>query len=305
MISVAHVPFMSGKQFFIDRYRKLGWAFKDVKARQAIRLNMANAEGKDLPERLQKLGVSLEKVPFLEGAYWVGKSKVSAGATAEYLLGFYSIQEAAAQIPATLFTNIKNKAVLDACAAPGGKTVQMADLMGNTGAIIALDINGQRLTALSNHLERCHVRSAAVYKLDARKASGLNLQFDRILLDVPCSGNFASDPQWFNRRTIQDVKRNAKLQREILTEATKCLAPNGEIVYSTCSLEPEEDELNIDWALKNLNLRIEETKGPGEDGLTEVFGQPLDDSLARCRRIWPNQTQGFFACKLKKRVENQ
>ena len=94
-----------------------------------------------------------------------------------------------------------------------GQTVQMADLMGNTGAIIALDINGQRLTALSNHLERCHVRSAAVYKLDARKASGLNLQFDRILLDVPCSGNFASDPQWFNRRTIQDVKRNANPTR--------------------------------------------------------------------------------------------
>ncbi len=303
MASVAHLPFMSGKQFFVDRYLKLGWNFKDVHARQAIRLNLTNAKGKNLPERLKTLGVELEKVPFLESGYWVGKSKVSAGATAEYLLGLYSIQEAAAQIPATLFTNIKNKTVLDACAAPGGKTVQMADIMGNSGSIMALDVNAQRLAALSNHLERCHVRSAVVYKLDARKAAGLNLKFDRILLDVPCSGNFASDPQWFSRRTIHDVERNAKVQREILAEAVKCLVSNGEIVYSTCSLEPEEDELNIDWALKNLHLRIEETKGPGEDGLTEVFGRKLDDSVSRCRRVWPGETQGFFACKLKRQVE--
>ena len=300
-----HVAFMSGKQFFINRYGKLGWAFKEVKARQAIRINKTNAKGKNLPERLQKLGLTLEKIPFLDESYWVGKSKVSAGATAEYLLGFYSIQEAAAQIPATLFTNIKNKLVLDACAAPGGKTVQMADLMGNTGSIVALDVNAQRLAALSNHLERCHVRSAIVYELDARRVSSLNQEFDRILLDVPCSGNFASDPQWFNRRTMEDVERNAKVQREILSEAVRCLSPNGEIVYSTCSLEPEEDELNIDWAIKNLNLRIEETKGPGENGLTCVFGRRLDDSLSRCRRVWPNKTQGFFACKLKRQVENQ
>jgi tRNA (cytosine40_48-C5)-methyltransferase len=295
---------MSGKQFFVDRYRKLGWGFRDVQARQAIRLNLMNAKGKNLPERLRTLGVGLEKVPFLEAGYWVGKSKVSAGATAEYLLGFYSIQEAAAQIPATLFTNLKNKKVLDACAAPGGKTVQIADLMGNTGAIMALDVNDRRLDALSNHLERCHINSAVVYNLDARKAAGLNLKFDRILLDVPCSGNFASDSEWFNRRTFKDVERNAKVQREILAEAVNCLATNGEIVYSTCSLEPEEDELNMDWAIKNLNLRIEETKGPGENGLTEVFGQRLDESVARCRRVWPSDTQGFFACKLKRRVEN-
>jgi NOL1/NOP2/sun family putative RNA methylase len=304
MQNVVHVPVMSGKKFFVDRYRELGWTFQDVQARQAIRLNLINAKGKNLPDRLKTLGVELEKVPFLDEGYWVGKSKVSVGATAEYLLGLYSIQEAAAQIPATLFTNLKSKTVLDACAAPGGKTVQIADLMGNTGAIMAIDVNDRRLEALSNHLDRCHIRSTVVYNLDARWASRLKIKFDRVLLDVPCSGNFASDPQWFNRRTIEDVERNAKVQREILTDAVKCLAPNGEIVYSTCSLEPEEDELNIDWALKNLNLHLEETKGPGENGLTEVFGRRLDASVARCRRIWPGDTQGFFACKLKKEIEN-
>ena len=290
---------MSGKQFFMERYAELGWEFRNVESRQAVRINQVNARGKNLVERLRGLGVQLEKVSFLETGYWVGTSRVSAGATAEYLLGLYSIQEAAAQIPATLFTDLRRKTVLDACAAPGGKTVQLADLMGNTGAIVALDVNRRRLAALSNHLERCHISNTIVYCSDARQASSLNLKFDRIILDVPCSGNFASDRAWFERRTLSDVERNSKVQREILKEAAKCVAAKGEIVYSTCSLEPEEDELNIDWAVKNLNLRTEEINCPGDEGLTKVFGQKLDASIRRCRRIWPGGTQGFFVCKLK------
>jgi NOL1/NOP2/sun family putative RNA methylase len=294
---------MSGKEFFANRYAQLGWKLRELTPKQAIRINQVNAKGKNLVERLRDAGVQLEKVPFLEAGYWVRNSRVSVGATAEYLLGFYSVQEAAAQIPATLFTNLKGKRVLDACAAPGGKTVQLADLMTYTGAIVALDVNPRRLTALANHLERCHVSNVVVYNLDARQVSKLSLKFDRVLLDVPCSGNFASDPQWFHRRTFKDVERNAKVQKEILAETVKCLAPNGEIVYSTCSLEPEEDELNMDWAVKNLGLQIEEVNCPGEKGATEVFWKKLDRSVERCRRIWPDTTQGFFVCKLKRKAE--
>jgi NOL1/NOP2/sun family putative RNA methylase len=293
---------MSGQEFFVNRYKQLGWDFEDVQPRQAIRINVPNAKGKNLEERLQIIGVQLEKVPFLETGYWVQRSRVSVGATAEYLLGLYSIQEAAAQIPATLFSNLKGTTVLDACAAPGGKTVQLADLMENTGVILALDVKKRRMVALANHLERCHVGNTIVYNLDARQASRLNLTFDRILLDVPCSGNFVSDRYWFKRRTITDVKRNAKMQRQILTEAMACLRADGEIVYSTCSLEPEENEVNMDWAIKHLNLQAEEVDCPGEKGLTNVFGSRLDDSVERCRRIWPAETQGFFVCKLKKLV---
>ena len=293
---------MSGKEFFKDRYDRLGWEFEDATPSQAIRINSTNAKGKNLEERLSTSGVQLDKVPFLETGYWVYSSKVSAGATSEYLLGLYSIQEAAAQIPATLFTDLKGKTVLDACAAPGGKSVQLADLMGNTGALVALDVKKQRLAALSNHLERCHVSNAVVYHVDARQASRLKLKFNRILLDVPCCGNFAADRYWFERRTLEDVERNARLQREILAEAAACLSDEGEIVYSTCSLEPEENEVNIDWAIKHLSLQIEEIDCHGQKGLTEVFGSQLDGSVARCRRIWPAETRGFFVCKLKKRV---
>jgi NOL1/NOP2/sun family putative RNA methylase len=294
---------MSGKEFFASRYEKLGWKYEHSEPKQAIRINVMNIKKADTIKRLEALGIELEKIPFLENGYWIYHSKFSVGATSEYLLGLYSIQEAAAQIPATLFTDLKDKIVLDACAAPGGKTVQLADLMQNTGAIIALDVRRQRLTALSNQLERCHVKNVIAYHLDARQASRLNIKFDRILSDVPCSGNFATDKDWFIRRTNKDVERNAKLQREILTEAAKVLKDDGEIVYSTCSLEPEENELNIDWAIKSLNLQVEKINCYGEKAPTNIFGKQLDSSIENCRRIWPGQTQGFFVCKLKKRAD--
>jgi len=293
---------MFGKQFFVDRYSKLGWGYKPVKLKQAIRVNINNIRETDLVRRLESRGIVLEPIPFLSQAYWIRKSPFSVGATAEYLLGYYSIQEAAAQIPATLFTDSRDKVVLDACAAPGGKTVQLADLMHNTGVIIALDVEKRRLTALSNHLERCRVRNTIAYHLDAKRASQLKIKFDRILLDVPCSGNFATDRQWFRRRTIEDVQRNAALQRQVLAEAARILNNDGEMVYSTCSLEPEENELNIDWATKHLDLEAEPIACYGESAPTEIFGKQFNGLVANCKRIWPGQTQGFFVCKFKKRA---
>jgi NOL1/NOP2/sun family putative RNA methylase len=290
---------MSDKEFFIRRYEELGWVCRDVEVKQAIRVNTMNAKKADIIKRLESLGIELEKISFLDNGYWIRSSEFSVGATSEYLLGYYSIQEAAAQIPATLFTELKDKIVLDACAAPGGKTVQLADLMRNTGTIIALDFERQRLTALANNLERCRVKNTIVYQMDARQVSKLEIKFDRILLDVPCSGNFVTDKNWFRQRTIRDVERNAALQREILTEAAKAMKEDGEIVYATCSLEPEENELNIDWAIKNLNLQVEKIDCYGEKAPTKIFGKQLDSSIGNCRRIWPEQTQGFFISKLK------
>jgi NOL1/NOP2/sun family putative RNA methylase len=292
---------MSGKEFFLSRYEQLGWKYRDIVLKQAIRINKINSRGKGIIQRLKSLGIQLEKISFLDSGYWVLESKMSVGATAEYLLGLYSIQEAASQIPVSVFTHLKGKKVLDAAAAPGGKTVHLADLMECTGVVIALDIDKRRLNALSNHLERCRVSNAVVYLLDARVTSKLSVKFDNILLDAPCSGNFAADRYWFKNRTLKDIERNASLQREILSEAVNCLSAEGELVYSTCSLEPEENELNMDWAVKNLNLEIEKINCKGDNGLTRVFGKNLDPSVQRCKRLWPGETQGFFVCKLRKR----
>jgi len=292
---------MSGKAFFVNRYRELGWQYKNVDLKQAIRINHVNVKKPaELIQRLRDRGLALSKIAFLELGYWVNKAEFSVGSTSEYLLGLYSVQEAAAQIPVTLLTELREKKVLDACAAPGGKTTQLADLMFNTGVITALDVDERRLIALCNQLERCRVKNTIVYGLDARKVAELDASYDMILLDMPCSGNFANDTEWFRRRTIKDVERNAALQREILAAAVKALRNNGEIVYSTCSLEPEENELNIDWAIRKLQLRVEKIDCLGEEGLTDVFGKHLDSSVRTCRRIWPGETQGFFVCKLRK-----
>jgi len=295
---------MSGKEFFVNRYKKLGWTYKEVKPKQAIRINTMNSNRDTVVKRLESLGIVLEKIPFLEDGYWIRKSKFSVGATAEYLLGLYSIQEAAAQIPVTLFTELEDKTVLDACASPGGKTVQLANLMNNSGVIVALELKQRKMFALANQLERSRVTNTAVYNMDAKEATSLNIKFDRVLLDVPCSGNYVTDKDWFSKRTIEDVHRNARRQRQILTEAAKVTEDGGEIVYATCSLEPEENEMNIDWAIGALNVKVEEIKCHGKKGLTDIFGKELDRSIEKCKRIWPNQTQGFFVCKLKKQADD-
>ena len=291
---------MSSKQFFVNRYKKLGWNYQQLQLKRAIRINTMNAPRDIVVSRLESLGIVLKKIPFLRDGYWISKSKFSVGATAEYLLGLYSIQKAAAQIPATLFNELENKMILDTCASPGGKTIQLANLMNNSGIIVALELKLRKMFALTNQLERSRVTNAAVYNLDAREACKLNMKFDCVLLDMPCSGNPITDTDWFNKRTIEDVHKNARRQRQILTEAVKVTKDDGEIVYATCSLEPEENEFNVDWALANLNLKLEEINCHGEKGLTNVFGKNLDRSIKKCKRIWPKQTQGFFVCKLKK-----
>jgi NOL1/NOP2/sun family putative RNA methylase len=293
---------MFGKEFFVNRYQKLGWNYRQVKPRRAIRVNALNASRDEVVSRLESRGTVLERIPFLENGYWISKSRFSVGATAEYLLGLYSVQEAAAQIPATLFNRLKNKMVLDACASPGGKTVQLANIMKNSGVIVALELKERKMFALANQLERSRVTNTAVYNMDAKEASKLNMSFDCVLLDMPCSGNYVTDREWFNKRSFKDVERNARRQRQILAEAVNVTKDGGELVYATCSLEPEENELNIDWAINNLNVKVQSINCHGENGLTNVFGRQLDRSIELCRRIWPEQTQGFFVCKLRRKA---
>jgi len=155
-----------------------------------------------------------------------------------------------------------------------------------------LEMNQSRLNALANNIERCGISNVAIYRKDAQFAQDLNLKFDKILLDAPCSGNFASDPEWFNKRTIEGIKANVKTQKALLKEALRVLKPGGTVVYSTCSLEPEENEEVIEWAIDNLNIKLAPIDlNIGSDGLTP--------KTRLCKRIWPDKTQGFFIAKIK------
>lgn len=291
---------------FLERYRKLGENIipQKIKIQQAIRINTLKIKPEEILRRLKKENVNLVKIPFLDFGYAVESSEFSVGAAPEHLFGYYYVQETASQLPVQILNPNKNDIVLDMSAAPGGKTTQLAQYMDNKGIILALDNNNLRLISLRNNLERMGVKNTIVYQKDARFVSDFGLKFDKILLDAPCSGNFAVDSEWFNKRKLDDFKNNSKMQKQLISAAVEALKDNGELVYSTCSLEPEEDELVVDWALKEFpELKIEKINIPiGDEGLIEPFDIKLSKNIKYTRRFWPNKanTQGFFIAKFRK-----
>lgn len=276
---------LSGREFFRRRYEELGGKIVDLKLPVCIRINTLRKD--DVLFCLKKRDIKLEKVSFLPNAYYV-KSKFSVSALTEHLLGYYYIQSAAAQLPALVLDPKPNEDILDMCAAPGGKCTQLAALMKNKGRLFAFELKRERLLSLVTNLERCGVNNCVAFCGDASRSQKLNIKFDKILLDAPCSGNFVSDRDWFKRRNLDGIKRSAAIQRRLLRIAANVLKPGGTLVYSTCSLDPLENEDNVQWAIDNLPLKLVDT------GLN--IGDP---ALEKCRRFWPHKTktEGFFIAK--------
>ncbi len=267
-----------GRNFFVKRYKDLGWDFQEVKIPKAIRVNSLKISNGKLLERLKAKGVELEKVDFLRNGFIVKKTKTSMGAFSEYLLGLYYVQEPASQLASEILDPKPGDIVLDACAAPGGKTTHISELMQNKGVIVSLDKKKTRLIALKNNLDRIGTKNVVVFNMDVLDVEKLGMEFDKILLDVPCSGNFCQEYGWFEKRDLEGVKNNAMHQRKLLEKCYKVLKKEGILVYSTCSLEPEENEENIEWFKSNFDVEVLEQK-----------------------RFWPGKTQGFFICKMVKR----
>lgn len=289
---------------FEDRYRQICPDFS-AKAIElpALRVNTLKIDDCALVKRLEERKIKLEKIPYLKDGYWY-EASFSVGSTSEYLQGYYYLQGVASQVVAEVLTPKSGELVLDMAAAPGGKCTHLAQLMKGKGTVIALDTDAQRLASLRNNCERLMVKNVVMVKKDARFAHELGMEFDRVLLDAPCSGNFCSEPGWFAKRNLADIKRNGEMQKELLKAAYVALKKGGTLVYSTCSLEPEEDELVIDWFLKkhddiklvDMKLKI------GDPGITEWDGEEVTPGLKKTRRFWPHrtQTEGFYVAKMRK-----
>ena len=293
---------MSEREWFLARYRELGSNLTGYETTpQAIRVNPLKITDTELVETLSEQGVTLEKIPYLDHGYKVIASPFSLGAGIEYLLGMYSLQETASQYPVQALQPNSSDRLLDMASAPGGKTTQAAAYMKNKGTITAVDVSRRRLYATENNLERCGVTNTIIYHVDALDLSDKPL-FTKILLDAPCSGNYVTDPNWFSKRTQADIESNAEIQRRLLDKALNLLETGGTLLYSTCSLEPEENELNIQWLLENHGVEVEKLNGEGSPALTEANGVSLDERISHCRRFWPDETgtQGFFAAKVVK-----
>jgi NOL1/NOP2/sun family putative RNA methylase len=298
-------PSGRGEKFFLERYAQLGERVRPMaELVPSLRVNTNLISHEDFCKRMSAIGVSLEKIPWARDGYWITKSPFSPGAIAEYLLGYFYLQESAAQLPVQALDPKEGETVLDMAASPGGKATQISEWMKGKGTVIALERKPHRMHALKINLERMRTPNVIAYQMDAYRANTIGMQFDKILLDAPCSGNFITDSRWFEKRTVPDIERAAKIQLALLRAAVKSLKPGGVLVYSTCSLEPEEDEMNIDKiliefpqiALEKIDLQI------GDPGIDRPFGITINPSVRKCRRLWPNKTktEGFFIAKLRK-----
>ncbi len=288
-------------EFFLKRYREI---CPDVVLVEPENLRTAIRVTENF-DRLKKVlsdqNVKFEKIEWLKNGWWV-QSKFSLGSTIEYLLGHYYLQAPLSQLTCEVLNPKPGSTVLDMASAPGSKTTYLAHLVKD-GSVIALDVDASRLASVRNNAERMGLPNIVCVKKDARFASDLGQFFDYVMLDAPCSGNFCSDERWASRRTIDDIRKNARTQKELFKSAYRCLAPGGRMVYSTCSLEPEEDEMIISWALNRYDdLKAVDFDAPGDAGTVVWNGEQLNLELKKTKRFWPHKTgcEGFFIALLEK-----
>ena len=290
---------------FLDRYRIL---FKDfnsfLKANEkenlCIRLNTHKISKNELKKRLENRGVILEEIEY---GFKILKSDFSISSCPEHLFGYFYIQGEAEMSIVPLF-ELKEDLVIDMCASPGGKTTQISELMKNRGIVLAFDAD--RIEALKNNIQRLGVENCIVFKKDSTK---LDIEAKNILLDAPCTGSgiIRKDLTRKHSRSMNDIYFCQNLQKKLLEAGIRSLKKDGELIYCTCSLEPEENEHVIDWALKNFDISLEEinTKINGKklvDGFQKPFGKRLDSEVKKCKRFLPHihDTHGMFVAKVVK-----
>jgi len=299
------------------------------------RINTLRVSPEAFIERMDRrygAGIRIAPGPFSAGDVIIDGLS-NPGGTIEYFLGHYHMQGFSSMIPPLLLDPRPGHRILDICAAPGSKTTQVAAQTGNRALIVANDIRRDRLNLLKFQLERLGVLSAVVTNYQAQafpmhaplpEPAGNTdpaapdrerLLFDRILADVPCTGEGTfrlHTPERKNRRR-QDPGRwedsraiayHAKHQWGILRHAWDLLAPGGILVYSTCTFAPEENEAIVDRLLRETPACVEESPlpGPWEPGLDSWNGQTFHPDLRKALRVYPHRfdSWGFFAVRLRK-----
>ena len=279
--------------------------------RITIRINKLKVENENrVIEGLKRYGWKLERIPFLEGAYEVKglKKEEAIGNTLEFFLGYYYVQEIASMLPPLILNPEPGERVLDLCASPGSKTTQLAMIMENKGLIIANDVTLDRLKILKYNLEKYGILNAVTTLHDGRFFWKKGLEFDKILVDAPCSceGVIRKNYQVLSRWSIGRIKELSKLQKGLIFSAFKCLREGGILVYSTCTLAPEENEEVVSFLLEKFeNATLEKIEIPGfkmREGIPEWNGKRFREEVKNCSRIYPqdNNTEAFFIAKIRK-----
>ena len=311
------------KPLFLERMKKLLLDKKDfenylkildILPEPSIRCNTLKISVNELRERLEKKGWKIEQPWKSNPEVMIVKSPLSPGELGralEHMLGYYYVQELASMLPVIPLNPKKGEIILDLCSSPGSKTTQMAAVMENKGTIIANEVNLGRIKILASNLERCGVTNCIITRKEGfafcKRLLNENFKFDRILVDAPCSGEgtLRSTSRTALMWNINSVKNLSGIQKKLIASALDILKDGGELVYSTCTHAPEENEEVIDFALKNfLDVKIQKISLPlnFREGITKWGDRKYSDDLKLSARVYPheNNTEGFFITKLKK-----
>ena len=218
--------------------------------------------------------------------------------------GCIYIQSLSSMIPPLVLSPKSGEKVLDLTAAPGSKTTQLAALMNNSGEIIANELDSIRYERLKYNIEK---QGATIVQTINSRGEKIGEKyhefFDKVLLDVPCSGEgrfIINEPKTYRDWSIKKVNNLVKLQKKLLTSAYKALKKNGVMVYSTCTINRYENELILDWGIKNLGLKIVDINLNIKDSI-RGDNEKLDKSIDKSIKILPSKSmEGFFIAKLKK-----
>ncbi|MFT7615587.1 MAG: NOL1/NOP2/sun family putative RNA methylase [Candidatus Woesearchaeota archaeon] len=275
---------------------------------RAIRVNTLKITTKELVARLEPNWI-LKPVPWYADAFWIEprtSGRRDIGNIPEHTLGYFYVQDPASMIPPLCMELQEDDVVLDMCSAPGSKTTEIAQLMNNKGLLIANELTGTRISALGINLTRMGVTNTVVNHQNAM-AIRKDLMFTKILVDTSCSatGTIRKSPSCLRMWNPGLVCRLAKLQMKMLEVAYARLLPGGILVYSTCTLEPQENEgaisnflkLHEDMDVLDIDLKINKGKP-----VMAFEGEEYDARVEKTLRIYPqdNDTEGFFVAKLKK-----
>ncbi len=271
----------------------------------SVRANTLKMDSESLQTRLKLKQVTLRPVEWLDEGFWAD-FEGSPGSLFEHMLGYYYVQGVPSMTVTKVLEPRPGETVIDIAAAPGGKTTHIAQLMDNTGTVIAIDQDRQRIKSLESNIQRCGVSNAIILRGDAKKLDRLGRTPDKILLDSPCSGEglIPLDPSRKTSTSMADIRFCATREDALLEAAVNALPSGGTMVYSTCSIAPEENEYVVDAILqRHSEMRVVPISLEfGSPGYSRPYGVELDESLTLTRRFLPHLhgTEGFFICKLEK-----
>lgn len=276
-----------------------------------FRVNRIKSNPEALRQALELQGYILDTVSWYPDAFILqNKSLRELTETAEYTKGELYVQSLSSMIPPLVLSPCAGEKVLDIAAAPGSKTTQIAAMMGNVGELVSNDSSRVRGYRLAANLKMQGATMTAVTQYDARSVwQHAPEYYDKTLVDVPCSmeGRFnTTDPRTYKDWSTKKVKELSRLQRWILRSAISATKPGGTIVYSTCTLSPEENEDVVDWVLQKEKgkVALENVYIGGlstDPALHSYGGKTYDDNIGKSVRIYPSSLmEGFYIAKLKK-----